>query len=85
MKKLFKMTNDQLTKLLEASKPTRVMYVSGGIPIGGTPQENANQAWQELGKDMGFEWETVSPAGTDQTEFYAEPIFKTEQTEEKSA
>jgi hypothetical protein len=27
----------------------------------GTPQENANKAWQRLGEKMGFDYMTVQP------------------------
>ena len=61
MQNQFEMSDEQLDRLMDASKPTRAMYLSGGVPIGGTPQENANHAWQALGKEMGFVWDTVRP------------------------
>ena len=55
------MTQKQLEALLDASKPTPVMFLSGGMPIGGTPQENSNRAWSELGDELGFAYMTVQP------------------------
>lgn len=74
MKRKFVMTKKQFEKILEASRPTPVMYLSGGIPLGRPPQENANLAWQQLADKMGFIWDTVEPIpGAPQTEFMAEP------------
>lgn len=61
MRKEFEMTAEQLNALLYASKPTPAMYLSGGTPMFGTPQENANRAWQALGEEMGFDAMTVQP------------------------
>jgi hypothetical protein len=55
----YEMTEDDLKELLDACKPTPVMFLSGGRPIGGTPQENANRAWKNLGEKMGFDYMTV--------------------------
>jgi len=57
----FEMTEEQLDTLLDASKPTPAMYLSGGEPMCGTPQENANRAWAALGKELGFEPFSVQP------------------------
>ena len=73
MVKEFKMTNKQFEDLLRASKPVPYMVVGGYLPT--SPQENANVAWANLGKKMGFDPMTVKPiAGKDQTYFTAEPI-----------
>ena len=73
MKKLYEMSEEQLAKLLEACRPTPVMYVSGGQPMGSTPQENANRAWKKLGTEMGFVWDTVEPTDKGDRCFLAEP------------
>jgi len=57
----YEMSEKDYEKLLDASKPTPAMYLSGGIPIGGNPQENANRAWKRLGEKMGFDNMTVRP------------------------
>lgn len=72
--KRYEITQAQLDKLLDASKPTRGMYLSGGIPMGGSPQENANMAWKALGDELGFDYMTVRPIpGQPQTVFEALP------------
>jgi hypothetical protein len=72
MKKRFKMTQEQLDTLLNACKPVTYMVV-GGVPPR-SPQENANDAWERLGVEMGFIWDTVSPVdGEDMSVFMAEP------------
>lgn len=58
----FEMSQEQLNKLLDACKPTPVMYLSGGIPMHNTQQENANDAWCELGQEMGFDGMSVEPS-----------------------
>ncbi len=57
----FIMTEEDLKKLLQACKPTPVMYLPGGIPMCASPRENANAAWARLGKSMGFEPMSVRP------------------------
>lgn len=73
-RKDFEMTQAQLDKLLERCKPTPVMYLSGGQPMFGTSQENANRAWDELGKEMGFIGSTARPTGKGDRFFTAEVI-----------
>ena len=74
MTKLYEMTEDDLKTILDACKPTPVMYLSGGTPMFNTSQENANHAWAMLGEKMGFDHMTVRPAGSDGMRFFtAEP------------
>ena len=74
----FELTDEQLNKLLDASKPTPVMAIGdpyGGppIPMFGTPQENANRAWRNIAEEMGFVWDSVQPiSGKDEHFFTAE-------------
>jgi hypothetical protein len=60
-RKEFEMTGEELEELLDACKPTPVMYLSGGTPMFKSPQENANYVWQRLGEKYGFKWDTVAP------------------------
>jgi hypothetical protein len=71
MRKEYTLTKEQLATLLEACKPTPVMYLSGGRSMFNSPQENANRAWEKLGQEMGFALMTVWP-GRDQWHFTAE-------------
>src|SRR3990167_3603572 len=57
----YEMTQDDLETILQACKPTPVMFLSGGTPMGPSQQENANRAWATLGKKMGFDSTTVRP------------------------
>ncbi len=53
------MTEEDLKVILNACKPTPVMKI--GSYTGSSPQENANRAWEALGKKMGFDYNTVRP------------------------
>lgn len=70
-RKNYEMTGEQLAALMDASKPTPAMYLSGGESMMGTPQENANRAWQRLGDEMGFVWDSVRPNGSNVRRFTA--------------
>lgn len=78
MRKEFEMSEEQLKNLLDACKPTPAMYLSGGVPAFGTPQENANRAWRTLGEEMGFDWETVAPSNKGDRFFFAEARHETQ-------
>ncbi len=71
-RKEYEMTQEQLDKLLDAGKPTRVMKIAG--QWGPTPQENANSAWANLGRELGFDYLTVKPNGKGDKFFSAEPL-----------
>ena len=58
----FEMTEEQYKEIMDACKPTPVMYMSGGKPLFNTPQENANHAWEKLGKELKFKFMSVRPA-----------------------
>ena len=55
----YEMTEEDFEKLIDSCKPVPMMMIGGVVPVG--PQENANRAWKELGRHMGFESETVLP------------------------
>ena len=59
MRKEFEMTPEQLEDLLELVKPLPYMVIGGMEPP--SQQERANRAWADLGKEMGFVWDTVEP------------------------
>ncbi len=67
----FEMTDEDLAKLMEASKPVPYMVFGGIAPR--SPQDNANDAWAELGKRMGFDHMTVEPTGRGNKSFTAVP------------
>lgn len=59
IRKEYRLTSEQKGKLLEAMKPVPYMVIGGQPPR--SQQENANAAWKELGKELGFIWDTVRP------------------------
>ena len=70
-RKEFKMTKEQIDKIMDACKPVRYMVIGGVPPT--SPQENANRAWRLLGEEMGFDGMTVRQVpGKDDTYFTAE-------------
>ena len=74
MRKEFEMSDEDLAAVLDACKPTPAMWLGDGTPMCGTPQENANRAWERLGEKMGFASLTVQPAaGKGQKVFTVEP------------
>ena len=67
----FEMTENDMLKIVDASKPVTYIVVGGRPPS--TPQENANRAWQDLGERMGFDFMTVAPTGEGNRIFTAVP------------
>lgn len=55
----YEMSEKDLQTLVEAGKPTPVIKIGNYTPP--SPQENANRAWEALGKRMGFDYMTVIP------------------------
>lgn len=75
MRKQFTLNEAQFERLLNASKPTPAMWLSGGQPMFDSPQENANRAWKELGQELGFVWDSAEPIqGEPQNTFTAEVL-----------
>ena len=58
-KQEFEMTEEQQKKLLESMQPVPLIMLQCGSPP--SQQENANRAWERLGKEMGFQHMTVTP------------------------
>lgn len=70
----YEMSDGDLQMILDACKPVPAMFLSGGTPMFGTPQENANRAWGRLAQKMGFKAATVQPIpGKGPKFFTAEP------------
>lgn len=70
MRKIFHLTDEQYNRLLEACKPVPYMVFGGRPPI--SQQENANNAWCELGREMGFDGMSVKPIPGNVRAFTAE-------------
>jgi len=77
----YEMTEEDLSKILDACKPTLAIKVGGFT--GSSPQENANRAWGALGKKMGFDHMTVQPASGGNRFFSAIPSETEEQRTER--
>ena len=72
-KREFKMTPEQLEKLLISCTPVPMIMLQCGNPP--SQQETANRAWDALGKEMGFVGSTATPVpGKSDLYFYAEPV-----------
>lgn len=59
MRKRFALTKEQYERILKASQPVPYLVFGGHPPR--SPQENANAAWEALGKEMGFDAMSVRP------------------------
>jgi predicted TIM-barrel fold metal-dependent hydrolase len=68
MRREYEMTADDLATILEACKPVPYMVFGGRPPA--SPQENANAAWCELGRKMGFDGMTVEPVPAKGNRFF---------------
>ena len=68
MRREYEMTEEQMNRLLEASKPVIYMII-GGMPPS-SPQENANAAWNDLGRELGFDYMTVQPVPGKSNRFF---------------
>ncbi len=70
MRTEFEMSEEDLENLLNASKPTPVMFLPGGTPMFDSPQENANRGWSGLGKRLGFDYMSVRPVSGKGNRFF---------------
>lgn len=73
MRKEYEMTQEQLSRILEACKPVPYILGIGGVKPA-SPQENANRAWAALGKEMGFDPMSVRPNGKGDRFFTADAL-----------
>ncbi len=73
MRKEFKLTDEQLDKVLDASKPVKLIALQTGMPR--SPQENANSAWKALGEEMGFQFMTVQPVPSKDDHYFTAEVI----------
>ena len=73
MRQRYEMTDAQFQRILAACRPRPLMYLSGGMPMGPSVQESANDAWEALGRELGFQFMTVRPSPEGDRVFTAEP------------
>lgn len=71
-RKEFEMTQRQLEALLLACRPVPYMIIGGMEPP--RTQDNANRAWEQLGKEMGFKYMTVQPISGKSTQFFTAEV-----------
>lgn len=57
----YEMSEEELKTLLESMQPVPMIMLQIGNPR--STQERANDAWEALGKKMGFDYMTVKPSG----------------------
>ena len=68
----FEMTQADYDAIIEACKPVPLIMLQCGMPR--SQQECANDAWEALGKKMGFDYMSVAPiAEKTKLHFSAEP------------
>jgi hypothetical protein len=75
-RKEYEMTPKQEADLIQACQPVRYMVIGGMEPS--SPQENANNAWKALGKELGFIWDTARAVSGKPTRFFSaeeDPVF----------
>jgi len=73
----YEMSEEDLGKIIDACKPVPMIIVGGYAPT--SPQQNANAAWAELGKRMGFDSDTVRPVDGKGTRVFTAIPSETEQ------
>lgn len=69
---VYEMNKDQLKVIMEACRPVPMIALDCGNPV--STQKRANNAWEALGKEMGFQYMTVKPNGKGDRFFSAEPL-----------
>src|SRR3990167_9531584 len=75
----YEMSDEDLKLILDACKPTPVLFGNNGRSLGGYQQENANSAWDKLGKKMGFDYMTVRPISGKENKFFTAIPSETEE------
>lgn len=68
----FTLTQEQFDRILTINREggDPVIYLSGRIPLGKSKQEKINDYWQEIGKELNIDTNTIEPI--DNRNFYAE-------------
>jgi hypothetical protein len=72
MRREYELTKEQFDRIIEACKPVPYIVVGGMEPR--SPQENANDAWCALGREMGFDGMSVQPSSRGDRFFSAEVV-----------
>lgn len=59
MRKEFELSDDQVKELLYISRPTPAIALNCGEPP--SSQQMANDWWQKIGRELGFDYMTARP------------------------
>jgi hypothetical protein len=73
-RRMFEMSEEDMGVLMKASTPVPLVMLNVGKPR--SAQENANAAWEALGKKLKFKYMTVMPDRG--LSFTAEPLTEEE-------
>lgn len=69
----YRLTDEELNHLLEASKPVPYMVFGGVEPR--SPQDNVMDVWKQVANRVGCDVGSIEGAGTgDQRDFVARPL-----------
>ncbi len=74
MRQKFTMSDEQFAKIVHASRSVPYMVFGGMAPR--SLQENVNEAWRDIGLDLGFDYMTVRPDGPGKRNFTAERLIE---------
>lgn len=69
-RKEYELTAEQYDRLIEACKSVTYMVIGGVEPR--SPQQNANDAWCALGRELGFDGMSVQPSNKGKRFFTAD-------------
>jgi hypothetical protein len=74
----YEMSDDDLSIFLRIQEIVPLMAYSGLRPMFMSQQEMYDKAWRNLGKKMGFKWDTVESTGEGNRFFTAIPCERSE-------
>jgi hypothetical protein len=73
-RKEFELTAAQYDKLIESCRSVPLIMLQCGMPR--SAQQNANDAWCSLGRELGFDGMTVQPSTKGKLFFTAVPVHQ---------
>jgi len=84
MRKIFKMTQEEMDDIIAINKANPkmpVVLLFGKYNLNETLENNINSYWEGMGKKYGFDSLTVEPSDESKLHFTAEPTSIEEKTE----
>ena len=82
MRQEFEMTDADLVAVMDACKPVMLIALQCGMPR--SPQENANDAWADLGEKMKFDSTDVRPISGKGPKFFSAEVSRISAEPEKT-